>query len=66
MFNTTFGKKRIYKFDNVIKAKYKESHSYKNVILYTNNNKKLEICSYLTNFDWVLKEIKVRGIDIYN
>lgn len=61
-----FGKKRIYKFDNVIKAKYKENNSYKSVTLYTNNNKKLEICSYLTNFDWVLKEIKIRGIDIYN
>lgn len=61
-----FGKKRIYKFDNVIKAKYKENNSYKSVILYTNNNKKLVIYSYLTNFDWVLKEIKVRGIDIYN
>lgn len=61
-----FCKKIIYRFDNVIKAKYKENNSYKSIILYTNNNKKLVIYSYLTNFDWVLKEIKIRGIDIYN
>ena len=61
-----FCKKRIYRFDNVIKAKYKENNSYKSIILYTTNNKKLVIYSYLTNFDWVLKEIKIRGINIYN
>lgn len=61
-----FGRKKIFKFDDVIKAKYKSNNAYNSIILYTNKNRKLEINSYLTNFDWVLKEIKIRHIDIYN
>lgn len=60
------GKTKIYNFDDVIKAKYKVNKNDGVVILYFKNQRKLEINSYQTNFDWVLKEIKIRNIEIYN
>lgn len=61
-----FGKTKIYKLDDVIKAKYQMNNGSGRVVLYTKNKKKLEIHSFHTNFDWVLKEIKIRNIEIYN
>lgn len=61
-----FGKTRIYKFDDVIKAKYINGNNGKRIILYFKDNRKLPIESFHTNFDWVLKEIKIRKIEIYN
>ena len=60
------GKNKIYSFNDVVRAKYKSNNAIETIILYTNENKKLEINSYLTNFDWVLKEIKKRNIEIHN
>jgi len=60
------GKTKIYNFDDVIRAKYKVNKNDGVVILYFKNKRKLEINSYQTNFDWVLKEIKIRNIEIYN
>ena len=61
-----FGKTKIYNFNDVIRAKYKANNNDGIVILYFKNKRKLEINSYQTNFDWVLKEIKIRNIEIYN
>ena len=60
------GKTKIYNFDDVVRAKYKVNKNDGVVILYFKNKRKLEINSYQTNFDWVLKEIKIRNIEIYN
>lgn len=60
------GKTEFIKFDDIIKAKYQQGNGNARVLLYTKNKKKLEINSYQTNFDWVLKEIKIRNIEIYN
>lgn len=60
------GKTKIYNFDDVVKAKYRINNNDGRVILYFKNKRKLEINSYQTNFDWVLKEIKIRNIEIYN
>lgn len=61
-----FGKTRIYKFDDVVRVKYSANEKDSYLTLYLKNNKKLEIHSYYTNFNWVLKEIKIRKIEIYN
>lgn len=61
-----FGKTKVFKFDDVVKAKYQMNNGSGRVLLYTKNKKKLEIHSFHTNFDWLLKEIKIRNIDIYN
>ena len=61
-----FGKTKIYKFDDVVRAKYSTSNYYSSVVLYTKNKRKLQFTSYQNNIDWVLKEIKIRNIDIYN
>ena len=61
-----FGKTKIYKFDEVVRAKYSTSNYYSSVVLYTKNKRKLQFTSYQNNIDWVLKEIKIRNIDIYN
>lgn len=61
-----FGKTRIYKFDDVIKVKYMTNKNDSFLTLYFKNNRKLQMHSYYTNFDWVLKEIKIRKIEIYN
>ena len=60
------GKVKKYNFDDVTRAKYKVNKNDGVVILYFKNKRKLEINSYQTNFDWVLKEIKIRNIEIYN
>jgi len=60
------GKTKIYKFDEVVRAKYSTSNYYSSVILYTKNKEKLQFTSYHNNIDWVLKEIKIRNIEIYN
>jgi len=61
-----FGKTKIYKFDDVVRAKYSTSNYYSSVVLYTKNKRKLQFTSYQNNIDWVLKEIRIRNIDIYN
>ena len=61
-----FGKTKIYKFDEVVKAKYSTSNYYSSVVLYTKNKRKLQFTSYQNNIDWVLKEIKIRDIEMYN
>ena len=61
-----FGKTRIYKFDDVINVKYKTNRNDSMITFYLKNNRKFEMHSYYTNFDWVLKEIKIRKIEIYN
>ena len=61
-----FGKLRTFKFDDVVKAKYQSGNGSARIVLYTKNKKKLEFSSFHTNFDWVLKEIKIRNIEIYN
>lgn len=61
-----FGKTKVFRFDDVIKAKYQMNDGSGRILLYTKNKKKLEIHSFHTNFDWVLKEIKIRNIEIYN
>ena len=60
------GKERILKFDDVVNAKYKKNGWYDSIILYDYQNKKFEINSYLTHFHTILKEMKIRHIDIYN
>lgn len=65
-WKTIFGKTKTYNFDDVIKAKYQEGNGSARIVLYNKDKKKLEFTSYHTNFDWVLKEIKIRNIEIYN
>ena len=61
-----FGKTRIYKFDDVISVKYQTNKNDSMITFYLKNNKKFIMHSYYTNFDWILKEIKIRKIEIYN
>ena len=60
------GKSKKYKFDNVVRAKYKRNGWFDSIILYDSQKRKLEINSYLTNFNTILKEMKIRHIEFNN